>query len=176
VFGVEADASATGIQGAVTFPVAAAPGLAAGQTITGTYTTEVEWMASLRGRLGFAWDRFLVYVTGGAAWVDADITTSFTLVQPPVTILVPPGGGGGTTALAVSYNDVGWTIGGGLEWAFGGGWSIAGEYRHSDFGSKTITLASTDPSGIVGLPTLTTTVGLTVDQATLRLNYRFGGR
>jgi outer membrane immunogenic protein len=176
VFGLEADVSATGLDGSSTFPIfTAPPGFEAGQTLTGTYTTSIDWMASVRGRLGFAWDRFLIYATGGAAFVDADVASSFTLVQPAVPILVPAGGGGGTTAVTASFNEVGWTIGGGVEWAFAGGWSIAAEYRHSDFGSKTITLASTDPSGLLGLPTLTTNVDLTVDQATLRLNYRFGG-
>jgi outer membrane immunogenic protein len=62
-----------------------------------------------------------------------------------------------------------------LEWALSDNWSVAGEYRHSRFGSRSITLASTDPSGIILTgPPLVTNARLTTDQVTLRLNYRFG--
>ena len=51
---------------------------------------------------------------------------------------------------------------------------MAGEYRHSDFGSQGVTLVIPDGLGNV-LATGATNARLTVDQVTARLNYRFGG-
>jgi outer membrane immunogenic protein len=130
----------------------------------------------VRGRLGFVTDRLLLYVTGGAAFIDASVNSSFTLVQPPLPILIPAGGGAGTTSRSASFNKTGWTVGGGIEWALGNAWSFAAEYRHSDFGNERITLATTDPSGLSELTPLSTNVRLTVDQVTARVNYRFGRR
>jgi outer membrane immunogenic protein len=168
LFGVEADVSGMRLrENATVIPTSPFTG---GQVITGTYTTQIDWMASLRGRVGLAFDRLLIYATGGAAFADAQVNTSFTLTQPPGT-LAPPGG---TTAARASLRNIGWTLGGGIEWAIWDAWSLAAEYRHSDFGREAIALASTDPAG--ALAPLTTNVRLTTDQATLRLNYRFGGR
>jgi outer membrane immunogenic protein len=68
----------------------------------------------------------------------------------------------------------GWTVGGGLEWTFNNNWSQAGEYRHTDFGSRGATVNIPDGLGGTFAPA-TTNARLTVDQATARLNYRFGG-
>ncbi|WP_158808288.1 outer membrane protein [Beijerinckia sp. L45] len=76
---------------------------------------------SIRGRLGFAVDRALFYATGGAAF--ADFRTNYT------TFL------GGNDSL--SHTRVGWTVGGGVEYAVTNNWSLRAEYRYSDFGSFT---------------------------------------
>jgi outer membrane immunogenic protein len=66
----------------------------------------------------------------------------------------------------------GWTVGGGIEWAFSQNWSVAGEYRHTDFGNRATTFNI--PDGLGGIfATGTSSSRLTVDQATARLNYRF---
>jgi len=43
-----------------------------------TFSEKTEWLASVRGRLGFAWDRVMVYATGGAAWgeIKTDINAN----------------------------------------------------------------------------------------------------
>jgi outer membrane immunogenic protein len=172
VFGFEGDASWAHVRAGTAFAPVDPFGF---QTLNGTYTTNIDWTASLRARAGFAWDRLLIYATGGAAFARWDVGSTFTLVNPTPGIIVPVPGASGTTAAGASFTDAGWTIGGGLEWAFANNWSLAGEYRHSRYRGHTITLASTDPSGTLGFPPLTTNVRLTTDQATLRLNYRFGG-
>jgi opacity protein-like surface antigen len=171
VLGIEGDITAARLQGSTTFN-ASSPS-PAGQTITGTYRTEIDWMASVRVRAGHAWDRVLVYVTGGAAFVHGQVNSSFTLANPAAGIFVPVPGSSGTTAASASFSKVGWTLGFGAEWALANNWSLAAEYRHSNFGSQRVALASTDPSGIVGLPALATNVRLTVDQVTARANWRF---
>jgi opacity protein-like surface antigen len=41
----------------------------------------------------------------------------------------------------------GWTVGGGIEWAFTNNWSLDGEYRHTDFGSRGTTVNIPDGLG-----------------------------
>jgi outer membrane immunogenic protein len=171
VFGVEADGVGTGLRGSTasasrTFGPPIIP-VSVTQTVTVNYG-DIDWMASFRGRLGWAADRALFYVTGGAAVAGVNGATA-TVVNGP-GIGLPAGtftsaGGGSTTRW-------GWTVGGGIEWAFANQWSVAGEYRHTDFGSRGTTVAI--PDGLGGIFSTATSSGrLTVDQATVRLNYRF---
>jgi outer membrane immunogenic protein len=77
-------------------------------------TTSDSWLSTVRGRVGYAFDRFLPYVTGGLAVGDIQAAT--------------PGFPGATNTNA------GWTIGGGLEVALPGNWSAKAEYLHVDLG------------------------------------------
>jgi outer membrane immunogenic protein len=175
VLGVEADIVGTGLKGssASATRTFGPPILLA--TVNQTVNVDfghIDWMASFRGRAGFAWDRALFYVTGGAA--VAEIGGSTTTVVNGPGIAIPAGtftasNGGSTTRW-------GWTVGGGVEWAFSQNWSLAGEYRYTDFGNRGVTFDI--PSGLPAAPiffTGTSSSRLTVEQATARLNYRFGG-
>jgi outer membrane immunogenic protein len=64
VFGVEADFNWTGLQDKQTF-------VDGENFITGS----IDWLATVRGRLGFATDRTLIYATGGVAFADAEYTS-----------------------------------------------------------------------------------------------------
>lgn len=76
------------------------------------------YLATVRGRLGYAMDRWLPYVTGGAAFGDIQTST--------------PGGGSQST------NKVGWTAGGGVEYALPAtNWSAKLEYLYADLGTAT---------------------------------------
>ena len=173
VLGFEADAQGTGLNGSSgsatrTFgpPLILAT---VNQTVTVDFG-HIDWMASFRGRAGFAVDRALFYVTGGAA--VAGIGGSTTTVVNSATIAIPAG-----TFTATNGGDStrwGWTVGGGIEWAFSPNWSVAGEYRYTDFGSRARTFDIPDGFGGV-FATGTSSNRLTVEQATFRLNYRFGG-
>jgi outer membrane immunogenic protein len=173
VLGVEADAVGSGLGGSsasasrtIGAPIFAVP---VTQTVTVDFG-KIEWMATFRGRLGFAVDRALFYATGGVAVAGIGDSTT-TLVNGP-GINIPAGtfsasNGGSTTRW-------GWTVGGGIEWAFTNNWSVAGEYRHADFGTRGVSFDI--PSGLPAAPvfaTGTSSARLTVDQATFRLNYRF---
>ncbi len=103
VLGVEADIDWSGISGTTT------AGCAAG------CTTNNDWLGTVRGRLGYAFDRFLPYVTGGLAVGDIRAST--------------PGFAGATTTNA------GWALGAGLEYAVAGNWTVKGEYLHVDLGN-----------------------------------------
>lgn len=87
--------------------------------VEGTTIKNSGLRASLRGRLGLAMDRTLFYVTGGGALANQNYT-----VWSPFT-------GFNTNASATK---LGWTLGGGLEYAFAPNWSARVEYRYSDFG------------------------------------------
>lgn len=115
VFGVELDAAWASIEGSET----AVAGVA-----TATLTSETQFLGSVRGRVGYAYDRWLPYVTGGLAYSQNEITASATV----------PG-------FAVSVSDdqssIGYTVGAGVEWAFAPRWSAKLEYLYYDLGSAT---------------------------------------
>jgi outer membrane immunogenic protein len=95
------------------------------------YETRTRFQASFRGRLGVAFDRSLLYVTGGVAWANVKHTyVGFD------AFLVP-------TSESHSKTLTGWTVGAGWEYAFGNNWSGRVEYRYADFGDVThITVAA----------------------------------
>jgi outer membrane immunogenic protein len=76
--------------------------------------TANSWLATVRGRVGYAFDRFLPYVTGGLALGDIRART--------------PGFTG------AEETNVGWTVGGGFEFAIAGNWSAKAEYLYVDLG------------------------------------------
>ena len=88
---------------------------------------------SIRGRLGFAVDRALFYATGGAAFGDLRNTYVNGLT-------------GATDQF--SHTRVGYTVGGGVEYAFTNNLSIRVEYRYTDYGSFTDNLANSSNGGI----------------------------
>lgn len=91
VVGVETDISATDINDA--FP------------------QHFDYVGTLRGRIGYTWDRTMLYATGGLAYAEAGI--------------------GG-----FHHTHIGWTIGAGLEWAFAPNWSAKAEYLYIDLEDK----------------------------------------
>jgi outer membrane immunogenic protein len=87
-----------------------------------TFTGRVDWLATVRGRLGITMSPTLLYVTGGAAfggvkssWTDNDV-------------------GPGNTSLAVDKVKVGWVAGGGIEHAFARNWLVRVEGLYHDLG------------------------------------------
>ena len=106
----------------------------------------------LTGRLGWAADRALFYVTGGAASVRAN-----------VNLFAPPG----VCLSEVSLTRTGWTFGVGAEYAFTPNWSFAAQYNWIDLGDRDVNFAL--------FPGLAGNVDQTFHVFTLRMNYRFGG-
>lgn len=97
-------------------------------TLAGTQTTlDVlgsakvgNWYGMATGRLGYAFDRVLLYVKGGAAFVR---TQASVLDQCTAT-----GCGNWLISTSGSETVTTWTVGGGVEWAFAPNWSVKGEY------------------------------------------------
>lgn len=99
---------------------------------------EFDWTATLRGRVGYAFDRFLVYGTGGLAFLNEEqVRTQYidSLMAP--TAARPIG-----TSTVESFKEsssavrLGWTVGTGVEYAFANNWSLKGEYQFADFGEE----------------------------------------
>ena len=88
---------------------------------------------SIRGRVGVAFDRLLIYGTGGAAFGGFNNNYVNTL-----------------NGLTDSFNHtrVGWTAGGGVEYALTNNWSVRAEYRHTDFGRSVDNLAASTGGGV----------------------------
>jgi outer membrane immunogenic protein len=78
----------------------------------------------VRGRVGVAFDRVFPYVTGGWAYGDRKLDG---------TLTVPAGT---TSFSAASTLTDGWTIGGGVEWAFWDHWTAKVEYLYLDLGNN----------------------------------------
>src|SRR5262245_51931728 len=122
--------------------------------VTESGNVDLNWLASIRGRVGYTWDRFLVYFTGGAAWANVDANASLSI----------QGLGTGATASA-SGTKSGWVLGGGGEWMFAPNWTVGVEYLHYDFDSISGTSSIGDPFSV--------DIG-SVDVVRARLNYKFG--
>jgi outer membrane immunogenic protein len=91
---------------------------------------QVDWFSTARVRLGWAaWDRFLIYATGGVALAAYDAYTHYN--DNPNFFDDPNNRYFG----AYRENRIGWTVGGGFEWAFAANWTAKAEFLYLDFGS-----------------------------------------
>ena len=89
------------------------------------YHSKAKSLASVTGRVGYAWDRFLGYVRGGGAWQRNDYSAS--------TIILG-------TVYAGTETRSGWTVGVGGEYAFTNVLSGFVEYSYYDYGSGRVPL------------------------------------
>jgi outer membrane immunogenic protein len=105
VFGIETDLDWSNIHGSTT------------TTCLGTCKTSNNYLGTLRGRIGYAFDRFMPYVTGGMAYGDVRATM--------------------VGVVGFNSTNIGWTGGGGLEYAFMNNWSAKLEYLYVDLGKAT---------------------------------------
>jgi outer membrane immunogenic protein len=121
-------------------------------------TSKATWMGTATTRLGYAWDRVLVYSKIGAAWAHFDYNDNLSIL--------------GTSVYnsGASETRSGWTVGTGIEWAFLGNWSVKAEYDYIDFGRRTVDFA---PVG--GFIPVNLDVDQRISQVKVGLNYRFGG-
>ncbi len=106
VFGIEGD-----IEALDSGETLVAPGISARITR--------DWQGSLRGRAGFALDRFMIYATGGAAFTEF----SYHLA-----------GAGAAAPESLDRSRTGWTAGAGVAFAYTDNVILGAEYRYSDFG------------------------------------------
>jgi len=96
---------------------------------------ETDWIATVRGRLGYAYDRVLIYATGGLAIANHKFSQTITQLNFPFF-----------QTGSVSATKDGWTVGGGLEYALGNGWSLKGEYLYADLGQVSVTSIGNCPT------------------------------
>jgi outer membrane immunogenic protein len=128
-------------------------------TFSGSCQTGNNWLATARGRAGYAADRVLLYATAGGAF--ANVQTNFN----------------GTTT---SHTQSGWTAGGGIEWAFADNWTAKVEYLYVNLGNGSVNCitpaciaASTSIAFPAGAP-IPVSVGLTENLIRAGVNFKFG--
>jgi outer membrane immunogenic protein len=132
VFGIECDGSATNKSGQGNeFPLVGLPGGAG--SANWVSETQERWLVTARGRLGLSgwgwWgDKTMVYVTGGAAWAKIDASE---------WLFANNGTGPIRTGHQESNTRSGWTVGGGIEYAVGYGWSVRSEFLYVKFDDYT---------------------------------------
>jgi outer membrane immunogenic protein len=131
------------------------------------------WDASVRTRIGYlATPTLLVYATGGAAWMQTEITSNC----GPVSC-VP--GQYSPAVLTQSSVQTGWTIGGGIESVLASNWLLRAEYRYTDYGTASYTdhrTCSPSPSPSCGIFTaldVSYDIALRTHTATVGLAYKF---
>jgi len=125
-----------------------------------TCKTKLDGLEALRGKLGFAAGRMLVYGTGGLAWDQATHEEWCNCVA---------GGGSNLWATTGEQTKRGWVLGAGLEAALTSRLSLGAEYLHYDFGSHTADL------DLDGNNQDTATYHDRLDVAELRLSYKLVG-
>jgi outer membrane immunogenic protein len=111
-------------------------------TTTATVSARTDFLADVTARIGWAWDRWLVYAKGGVAW-DRD-KYGFVGQQTCSGVLCFGGPGPFPFNFTGSETRIGWTAGAGIEWAFWGNWSARLEYDFYDFGNHRVTLVDAD--------------------------------
>jgi outer membrane immunogenic protein len=163
VFGLEGDFGWTNARGVGTGPDDGGTGGTTGGT-GGTTTDpvlipiitrapnhyDVRWTSHVRGRVGYAFDNWLVFAAGGFAAADLNFQ------EGAITInFVPAPNSGG------KY--YGWSVGGGIEWAFTRNLFARVEYLYDDLGHK-------DYVGVLGDRYRVSLTGQTVRGA---LGYKF---
>jgi outer membrane immunogenic protein len=114
---------------------------------------KTDWFGTVRGRVGYAWDRVMAYATGGLAFGDVKATIN---------------GFGGN-----SDTNVGWTVGAGLEGAIAPNWTAKIEYLYVDLGSTSCGVALCAP--VVGGPIfpIANNIDFTMHVVRAGLNYKF---
>jgi outer membrane immunogenic protein len=158
VFGVEGDFQGTSLER--TF-VCCGP-LAPAFFVPGdVISVQNDWQASIRGRIGYAWDRFMVYATGGVAFANIEATVA---LQP---VGVVPG-----LFASASETLIGGTVGGGIEFGLWDNWTLGAEYRFTRFDSGDFDLGNFFVTPITSFP-LRSSFDLETHEVTARLNYRF---
>jgi outer membrane immunogenic protein len=128
ILGIEGSVDGTSLRKDVT---AAFPNFLGGALVRADSSADVQ--GSIRGKVGIAWDRFMIYGTGGVAF--GGFTTDVTLASRGFVtaggVVVPAF----VASNSFSRTRVGWTVGGGAQYAITPNWWIFAEYRFSDFGT-----------------------------------------
>ena len=139
VLGIETDADWSNIKGST----AGLGGVCAADG-AGLCQTQQDWFGTTRGRIGYAFGRFMPYVTGGAAYGDIKASES--------------------TGNATQTR-FGWSVGGGVEYSLNRNWSAKAEYLHLDLGTASLFSAASGAS--------TLSVPVTNDLVRAGINYHW---
>jgi outer membrane immunogenic protein len=105
----------------------------------GIASVDTDLFGNISGRLGFVWDRFLVYGKGGLAFADVEVEYEDSSLD-----------GSALTLVGETENDeflFGYTVGGGVEVGVGEKWTVRGEYMYADLEEISHTASAQDDAG-----------------------------
>ncbi len=125
-----------------------------GLSVTQSSEDSIPWLGTLRGRVGYAFSRFMIYGTGGAGYGEFKSTQSLTSLLGSVTT-------------QTSDQRLAWAAGAGIEVSISENWSAKFEYLYFDTGSFTTTY------NLLGVGLITERSRLTDNVVRLGVNYRF---
>ncbi len=158
VAGVEADLSYTDLSTTTDYrsPATFGPALAGTRS---TFSQDLDYLGTVRARLGVAFDRLLVYATGGLAFGDVSYEASF--FNSP-----------GALQFSGRESDVetGYAVGGGVEYAFTNNLTLKAEYLYYDLGDKDV-VVNAIPG--VGLNSYTSNFETNGHIARVGVNFKF---
>jgi outer membrane immunogenic protein len=139
-----------------------------------TVTKQLDWFSTYRLRTGVAFDRWFGYVTGGAVVAGVKGTTDIQYNNDAFFL--------STFHFAGSDRDVrmGWTVGGGFEYAFTNAWSFKAEYLYINLADFTFNAPCISPNAAGAcIPgnSFSTATSIDFREHVFRvgLNYRIGG-
>jgi outer membrane immunogenic protein len=140
-----------------------------------TLTAKTDRIASAEARIGYAWDRWMLYGTGGPAWAHNKYgIQNLTIFGNPNNIFCVGGGTAIPCNPTGSDTRLGWTLGIGLEWAFANSWTAGLEYAHYDFGSRSVTLNDYHGDPFIFVASGPVDVKQQIDTVKLSISYHFG--
>jgi outer membrane immunogenic protein len=160
VYGLEVDVESFKLGGARTGT--ANDPVHVGNVITVGTSFDTDWLFTARSRFGWTVaPNILLYGTGGVAATELGARNS---ISSSLT--------GAQGAASHTGRVIGWTLGGGAEWALNRHWTLRAEYLYLDFGNVTANASVSD--GATSFPSnLATTVNLTARIARAGVNYKF---
>ena len=156
VLGVRGEIDASGMSGSITKTSLSGGCIYEGCSVSLSFRNT--WQAFLLGRAGFAFDRLLIYVTGGLAFGD-----------DRESVTAENFGNGDVWTGAQTKTLVGGAVGLGAEYAFDEHWRLGAEWRYANFGKGDYSATSTN-----GLPAVVKyKAGFSENLALVDLSYRF---
>ncbi|WP_208541376.1 outer membrane protein [Bartonella capreoli] len=99
-----------------------------GATKVYSSTLKQKWSGATRVRIGFAFDRIVPYIAGGVAYTQLQNTFSRSIEMESHEIT--------SSSLSDTKMMVGYTLGGGVDFAMADNVILRAEYRYSDFGKQ----------------------------------------
>lgn len=169
VLGIEGDFN--GIDGDVSRNTGNIVEPVSGSTVRSIDDIGMNWFATVRGRIGWAFNRFMIYGTGGAAFANVDASKRFAWDFADGCPVV-----NGLNECHVgnsSSTRTGWTAGGGVEWAFLDHWSAKAEYLYADLGSFTYSTTNIGTAFAPNDQIAHHTVSTKLQVVRVGVNYRF---
>jgi outer membrane immunogenic protein len=164
VFGLEGDFDGSGISGTKSINY---PSILIGVlTNSFTATEKVDWLASIRGRLGYTTGPTLFYITGGVAWEGINsASTTVSETAPGVFGAVANGNG--------TRTNTGWTLGGGVERMIAQNWTVRGEYLYYGFNQNNSQTVAFSSCAVAGCGVTVTGNSNNISVLRAGVNYKF---